>query len=72
MRACKQIVDSLTSSRIMETENDELYYMLVNTVFEVAAASDGFASITVAGLQQLSRICYRNKAASGRYFTEAC
>ncbi|CAL6066551.1 Coatomer_beta subunit [Hexamita inflata] len=75
----KQIVDSLTSSRIIETTNIELYYELLNTVFEVAEASEGFAEITVAGIQELCSVCLQlveytssNPIITDRVYLDAC
>lgn len=46
----------------MDTTNADLYFELLNTVYEVADACDGFSEINVPGIQELCGICFQSPA----------
>ena len=58
----------------MDTTNADLYFELLNTVYEVADACDGFSEINVPGIQELCGICFQSPAKynNDQVFNDSC
>lgn len=58
----------------MDTTNADLYFELLNTVYEVADACDGFSEINVPGIQELCGICFQSpsKYNNDQVFNDSC